>query len=72
MRKFRGSYTIEAAYIFPIILMCICMAVVVGISMQEEVRAQVEIQMKQEPFDMVEGMYHREMVKELFGEWYEN
>ncbi len=62
----------EAAYILPLVLSCVYIAVGVGILLHEEVRVQVEIQAKEETVDMVNCMYRREFVKELFGELYED
>lgn len=72
MKEYRGSFTVEAAYIMPLILLCICIAIEAGISLHEEVRMQVVSQMETEPADMVNFMYRREFVKELFGELYED
>lgn len=72
MRKCKGSFTIEASYILPIILACIMVIIEMGVSLHGEVHTQVEVQMEKEPFDMVKAMYRREYVKELLGEFYEN
>lgn len=72
MKAYRGSFTIEAGYIMPLVLLCLCIAIETGISLYEEVREQVAAQMKQEPLDLVDSMYRRDYVKELFGELYED
>lgn len=72
MKKYKGSFTIEAAYILPLILFCICIVIEMGISLHQEVRAQVETQMENKPLDMVKCMYRREYMKELLGEFYED
>ena len=72
MKKFKGSFTVEAAYILPLVLSCICIVISLSISLHEEVRVQVETQAKEVPADMVKCMYRREFVKELFGELYED
>ena len=72
MKKYKGSFTVEASYILPVVLACILVAVDLGISLHEEVQAQVEAQMEKEPFDMVKAMYQQEYIKELLGEFYED
>jgi len=72
MKKLKGSFTIEAAYILPIILICFCIAVEVAITLHEDVRVLVEAQLQKKPMDMIESMYRRDLVKDIFGEVYEN
>lgn len=72
MKKYKGSYTIEAAFILPLILICICIAIEMGVVLHQEVQTRVESQMKKEPLDMVKAMYRMEYIKELFGELYED
>lgn len=72
MKKYKGSFSIEASYIVPLILFCICVVIEMGIALHQEVRAKVETQAQKEVTDMVKAMYRREYVKELFGEFYED
>ena len=72
MRRYKGSFTIEAALIFPLVLACIYIAVVSGISMHKEVCIQVEELEKRKPIDMVKCMYRKEFIKDIFGEEYED
>lgn len=68
MKKYKGSFTIEAVFVLPLILTCICMVITMGIDLYQEVRKQAELQVGKETLDMVKGMYQREYVKELFGD----
>lgn len=72
MKKYKGSFTIEAAYILPLILFCICIAIEMSVSLHGEVRMLVETQRENQPLDIVEYMYRREYVRELLGEVYED
>ena len=72
MKRYKGSYTVEAAFILPLLLACICIAIETGVVLHQEAQMRVENQTKKEPLDMVEDMYRREYLKELFGELYED
>lgn len=72
MRTYRGSFTVEAAFIVPLILLCFCIAINAGISLHEEIKEQILLQEKERPLDMVACMYRREYLKELLGELYED
>lgn len=67
MKKYKGSFTIEAVFVLPLILTCICVVITMGIGLYQEVQKQAELQAGKETLDMVKGMYQREYVKELFG-----
>lgn len=58
----------EAAFVLPLVLTCICIVITMGIGLYQEVRKQTELQAGKEALDMVKGMYQREYVKELFGD----
>lgn len=62
----------EAAFIVPLILFCICIAIETGVILHQEVRMQALEQMEQTTPDMVKAMYRREYIKELFGVFYED
>jgi len=68
MKLCKGSYTIEAAFIFPVVLFCICIVIEVGISLYQDVCAEAMKQGNKEPLDLISAMYRRELVKDLFGE----
>ena len=72
MKNYKGSFTVEASYILPLILFCICVIVELGVVLHQEVLAEVEAQMEQEPLAMVKAMYRREYVEELLGAFYED
>ena len=72
MRKYNGSFSVEASYIIPLILFCICIVVELGVTLHQEVQTEVKTQMEKAPLDMVKAMYRREYVKELLGAFYED
>lgn len=72
MRAYKGSLTIEAAFVFPIILFCICTTIDVGITLYQEVKQETVSQMESKKLDLVSVMYRRELVKELFEKKYED
>ncbi|MBR5565400.1 MAG: pilus assembly protein [Roseburia sp.] len=72
MRAYKGSFTIEAACVFPIILFCICITMDVGIAFYLEIKQEAMSQMENEKLDLISVMYRRELVKELFEEEYED
>lgn len=72
MRAYKGSFTVETACIFPIILLSICITINVGVSLYEEVRQEAISQMENEKLDLISVMYRRELLKELFEEEYED
>ena len=72
MKKYKGSFTIEAACIFPLVLFCICVAVWSGISLHDEVCLQAKNQEEKITVDIVKCMYRREFIKDIVGEWYED
>ena len=72
MKKYKGSYTLEAACIFPLALFCICAAIWSGISLCEEVRLKAIKQEENASVDMIKSMYKRELIRDMVGEWYED
>lgn len=72
MKLYRGSFTVEGAYIIPLVLLCFCIAINAGISLQEAVKEQALAQAKEEQADIIACMYRREFVKELLGDLYED
>ena len=72
MKKYKGSFTIETALVFPIVLLCICIAIDAGIVLSDEVCAEAKAQMEKRPLDLIGCMYRRAFVEDLIGEWYED
>jgi len=72
MKKYKGSFTVEAACVFPLVLLSICIAIGSGMSLHEEVLLRTAKQENGVWVDMVECMYRRELIKDIFGEWYED
>ena len=68
MRRYRGSFTLEASYILPIILLCICIVIGLGVSLHKTVCMQVEIQSQKETADLIGAMYRYIYIEGLFGE----
>ena len=72
MKRYNGSFTIEAACIIPLILSCCCIAVSAGISMHEEIDAWIQEQENNERIDMIKEMYRIEYIEELWKGIYED
>lgn len=62
----------EATFILPLILLCICIAIEMGVALHQEVQMLVDEQTEQKTLDMVKTMYRREYIRELFGAFYED
>ena len=63
MKRYQGSFTVEAAIILPIILFCICLVIELGVSMHNEVKIQVGEQIQQKKIDMIKCMYRKEWLE---------
>lgn len=61
---FRGSFSIEAALIMPLVLMCMFMPIWVGVELHQEVKQRAEIEMQMAPLDMIWAMYQQEQMEE--------
>lgn len=72
MRAYKGSFTIEAACVFPMILFCMCITIDVGITLYQEIKQEAVNQIESENLDLISAMYRRGLVKELFKEKYED
>lgn len=72
MKKYRGSFTVEASYILPIILMCFFVVIELSVSLHSEVNMQIKSQEEKEPLDVIKTMYRSDYIKDLLGEIYEN
>lgn len=71
MRKYKGSFTIEAAWILPLVLSCFCVAIGAAVSLHNEICEEIQEQVEKESVDLIKGMYRRTYVKELLGNLYE-
>ena len=72
VKQCRGSFSLEAALIFPLIMLCFCLAIQIGINLQEEIKEQTEAFMKKEPLNIIACMYRKEYFEEVIGELYED
>lgn len=68
---YKGSFTIEAALILPLVLSCFCIAAGAAVSLHNEICVQIQEQNKKESVNLIKGMYRRTYVKELLGNLYE-
>ncbi len=64
MRSVKGSLTVEASLIFPLILMVFMLAISTGVGLYEECRETGE-QISQEEFDAVRWFYRCKEMGEL-------
>ena len=71
MRQYKGSFTIEAAVVFPIVLVCICSVIIIGMELCDEVCITAEQYENDEILDLIHCMYDRELIGDLLGEKYE-
>ena len=71
MRWCKGSFTVEAAVVFPIVLLCICSVIIMGMELCDEVGITAEQYGKSETIDLIQIMYRREIIEDLLGEEYE-
>ena len=67
MKWQKGSYTVEAAILVPLLLFVIFTAVQIGISFYQE-SATKKISDKIQNFNIVEEFYHYQLLKEIVGE----
>ena len=74
MREYKGSFTIEAACIMPLIFMCICIAIKGGITLHNEVKSKALLVREEETVDLVSYLYRKELIEKVLGEqvWYED
>lgn len=68
----KASFTVEAAYIMPVVLMCMFIPVWMGIENHEEIKTWIEKQMQVEQKDMILAMYRQDYMKAIGNEWYED
>lgn len=73
MKKvYKGSFSIEAACMVPLVLVCFGLAIESGINLHEEVKMQIIKQEETEMLDAIGCMYRRELIKDVIGDWYED
>lgn len=72
MRVYKGSFTIEAACIMPLILLCICIAIESGITLHNEVKSKALLVKEEEPVDLADYLYRKELIENVLGAWYED
>lgn len=72
MRVFNGSFTLETAIVFPVILLGIYISINAGIVLYDEVCTLAESLKEKETLNVIDCMYRMESIKDLFGVWYED
>lgn len=72
VKRCKGSFSLEAALIFPLIMFCFCVAIQAGISLQTELRNQSAEAERKESLDIIECLYRKEYAKKVIGEIYED
>lgn len=65
MRKYRGSFTIEAAFIMPLIFLCICIAIKSGVTLYQEVKNTSEQIIEENQEELIDYMYRKELLESL-------
>lgn len=65
MKMYRGSFTIEAAFIMPIILGCICIAIKSGVTLYQEVKNITEQIIEEKQEELIDSMYRKELLESL-------
>ena len=72
MKTYKGSFTVEAAYIIPLILMCIGIAIQGGIILHNEVKNRAMTIKEEKTIDVVSYMYRKELIQDVLGAWNED
>ena len=68
----KASFSIEAAYIMPVVLMCMFIPIWIGIDSHEQIKQWVEKQQQVETMDMILAMYRQDYLKDIGKDWNEN
>lgn len=68
--RYEGSFTLEAALIFPLIMFCFCLAIQTGVQLQEAVKEQAEEFGEKTSLDMIACMYRKEYLEAIIGDFY--
>ena len=71
MKRYKGSFTVEAAIVFPIVLLCICHVIIIGMELCEDVCITAEKYKEKEMLNLIQCMYRKELIEDLLGEGYE-
>lgn len=66
MRREKGSLTVEAALIVPILLLLMALAIHTGIDLQEETKELAEKLQSREELPIVDVLYGMESFEKLF------
>lgn len=69
MKKWRGSYTLEAIVWMWLLLSTITVAISTGVKLWEETVALITELEEKEELDVVEIMYRVELMEELVSQW---
>ena len=72
MREYKGSFTVEAACVIPLIFLCICIAIESGITLHSEVKNKALLVNEEETVNIVSYMYRKELIEKVLGVWYED
>ena len=72
MKEYKGSFTIEAACIMPVIFMCICIAIESGFTLHNEVKNKALLVKEEERVNLVSYLYRKELMEKVLGAWYED
>lgn len=72
MKTLRGSFSVEAAIIMPLVLSVIVIAITSAVSLHEETKEIAEQVVAGERWDPVEMMYDLDLLKSILGEKGEN
>lgn len=72
MRKYNGSFTVEAALVLPLVLSCFCIAIGAAVSLHHEIYMQIQEHEQKEPLNIIKGMYRKTYAEELLGKLYED
>lgn len=68
----KGSFTVEAAYIIPLVLFVFCVAIEMAITLQIETKEQIRMWGEVKEIALIDFMYRKEYIEELLEELYED
>lgn len=69
MKTCKGSFTIEASFIVPLVLFLMAIAMDTAIILFEETKAQALEYIDEEQIDIVSTLYHIENLETIFSKW---
>ena len=67
-----GSFTIEMALVFPLVMLCFCVAIHTGIALHEEIKQKIEVYEEKRMLDAIACMYRKEYLEGIMGDLYGN